>query len=670
MGKIKLKTSSGKVSKLDMIALGLGDFGYGLVSSTVATYITSFGTMALPGVSDIGFTATLMGIAVGIAVVFDAVSDPIMGYISDHFKSKIFGKRHLFMLVGLLGMMVTALAVWYIPFQKMSAAGIFVWFTAFLILLRTFNTMYYTPVGAFSVEISTDYNERTTIQAVRSVLYIIGLLLCVVVMGSFQNKYAGFYEAGLFDAAGNLIAPGETMKEALQYAAAHGIGTADLTFDAARKLVVQGKTIEAAKAAAQDMGVDISMLSYRKGQQMPDGYRNFALIATAITVVTSAFLLLVTRRWVKILRLREEKEAEEKGIDLNAPEPKFTMQQCREELIAQGVTNPTSRQTRALLRDKRERAGQVTVGAIFRNFFASFKVKEMAIIAIGYVVAMMSATLIISLGFNVFTFTFDLANTQMYVLMGALLLCTIGFQPLWMKLSKVKTKQFAMFTGLIVSFVGCIVLFVCFLCRGPINEILHSDKSWLGVIALAPSLMLAGAGTGVLYSMPLALIGDVVVIQKDATGQDKTGTYAGVMTFCYKAGQGIVTAVSTALLTTVGFQTGAATQTREAADGIGWILCIGVLVFVGAGIIIFSRLKLDKEKINSILDKEKANMQEAIAIAAGESAVLSNAVTEVAEIIDVGRVKKAEEEAKQEAAATVEEETEDSTAAETEKTEE
>ena len=215
--------------------------------------------------------------------------------------------------------------------------------------------------------------------------------------------------------------------------------------------------------------------------------------------------------------------------------------------------------------------------------------------------------MIISLGFNVFTFTFDLHNAQMYFLMGALLLCTIGFQPLWMKLSKVKTKQFAMFTGLIVSFIGCIVLFICFLCRGPINDILHTEgKSWWAVPILAPALMLAGAGTGVLYSMPLALVGDVVVIQKELTGLDKTGTYAGVMTFCYKAGQGIITAVSTALMSLVGFQTGAAEQTRKASDGIGWILCIGVLVFVGAGLIIFSQLKLDKNKINEILDKHKA----------------------------------------------------------------
>lgn len=574
------RSDGAKVSKLDMIALGLGDLGYSLVSCTVATYIVSFGTMALPGMG--ASFATLMGIAVGIAVICDAISDPIMGYISDHFNSKIFGKRHLFMLIGLLGMMATAIAVWYVPYQTLGTVGTFVWFTVFLVLLRTFNTMYYTPVGAFSVEMSTDYNERTTIQAVRSVFYIVGMLLPVVIMGTFQNKYAGYYDGG--------------------------------------ELIYQCKE---ALSEAELIAKNLVGLEFRKGQQVAQGYIDFSWVATAVCVITSGFLLLATRRYVKILRVRDEKEAAEKGIDLNAPKPKFTMAQCRQELIDEGYQGKlTNMVVRQRLRHKRAEAGQITLGAVLRNFFGTFKVKGMRTIAIGYVVAMMSATLIISLGFNVFTFTFDLATIQMYVLMGALLVMTIGCQPVWAKLAKKKSKQFSMFTGLIISFIGCVLLFIAFLCRGSINEILRGDNSWLGVLALAPSLMIAGAGTGVLYSMPLALVGDVVVIEKDKTGEDKTGTYAGVMTFCYKAGQGIVTAVSTSLLTAVGFVSGAAEQSVEAADGIGWILCVGVVIFVGAGILIFAGLKLDKEKIASILAKNNAEMQLAAAEVENGQAVI------------------------------------------------
>lgn len=597
-----------KVSILDMLALGIGDFGYSIVSCTVATYIVSFGTMALPGVGTglklIDFSV-LMAIAVGIAVVCDAISDPIMGYISDNFHSKKFGKRHLFMLIGLIGMMGTALAVWYVPYQNMGAIGTFVWFAVFLILIRTFNTMYYTPVGALSVEISNDYNERTTIQAVRSVFYIIGMLLPVVLMGSFQNRYAGTYEIGylgskLFNPF--TLQPIEHFKRIEEYAACHN---AELVAFAQTNPSAYWDSVNNTfnSACVTDYLTSIG-LEFRKGQMIAAGYQVFAIVGTAICIVCTAFIMGITNKYIAVMRKREEEEAERSGKTIIEEKRKITREECKRELVAEGVENPKKREINKRLRVNREKAGQITMGAVFRNFFDTFKVKEMRIISIGYVVAMMSATLIINLGFNVFTFTFDLTNTQMYVLMGALLLCTIASQLVWGKLAKKKSKEFSMFTGLIISFVGCVLLFVEFLLRKQINTLLAGDLAVLGVVLLAPPLMIAGFGTGVLYSMPLALVGDVVVIQKALTGEDKTGTYAGVMTFCYKAGQGIVTTVSTSLLSAIGFVSGAATQTEKASSGIGWILCVGVIVFVGAGILIFSRLKLDKKKIEETLARQ------------------------------------------------------------------
>lgn len=603
---------SGRVRFFDMISIGIGDLGYSIISCTVATYIVTFGTMALPGVSKNSTFdfSVLMAIAVGIAVLFDAVSDPIMGFISDHFNSKKFGKRHLFMLIGLIGMMATALAVWYIPYQKMNAGGTFVWFTIFLILIRTFNTMYYTPMSAFTTEISTDYNERTKIQTVRSILYVIGMLLPVLLMASFQNKYAGVYRIGaLSEKWVNpfTLQPLEHYKNIDIYIDLHRKELMQFisTQSDTSELLVYFNGKEIITPIAVKEYLDQFGLEFRSGNMIAAGYQVFSIVATAICVVTSAFFLLQSRIHIPLVRKREEQEAEAKGIDLNAKPTKYTMQQCREELIAQGNPNPTRKEMRTLLREKRAAAGQVTVGAIFRNFFGAFKVKEMRVLALGYVTAMMSATLIISLGFNVFTFTFRLTTTQMYVLMGALLAMTIGFQPAWAALAKKKSKHFSMFTGLIISFVGCCLLFLMFLLRNQINAILlDRSTSWWGVVIMAPSLMIAGAGTGVLYSMPLALVGDVVVLQKDLTGEDKTGTYSGVMTFCYKIGQGIMTTVSTMLLAAVGFESGQSWQTQKASDGIGWILCIGVVIFVGAGIAIFSQLKLDRKKITEILERD------------------------------------------------------------------
>ena len=97
-------------------------------------------------------------------------------------------------------------------------------------------------------------------------------------------------------------------------------------------MIAQGKTIETALLAlceklnvgeliAKDNTVIFDGVTYqfRKGQQVAQGYINFSWVATAICIVTGAFLMFVTRGYVKILRERDEKEAAEKGIDLNAP---------------------------------------------------------------------------------------------------------------------------------------------------------------------------------------------------------------------------------------------------------------------------------------------------------------------------------------------------------------
>src|SRR5690554_4423255 len=101
-------------------AMGIGDFGYSLVSCTVATYIMTFGTMA------VGVSGTLMGIAVAIRTIFDAASDPVIGYLSDNSRNKFFGKRHGFMLFGLIFLTIVSVIMWSVP-TEMSMMGQFIW---------------------------------------------------------------------------------------------------------------------------------------------------------------------------------------------------------------------------------------------------------------------------------------------------------------------------------------------------------------------------------------------------------------------------------------------------------------------------------------------------------------------------------------------------------------
>lgn len=479
------------VKNSHIMALGAGDLGYSLISCTVATYIMTYGTMA------IGISGTLMGIAIAVGTIFDAISDPIMGYISDNFKNRIFGKRHLFMLIGLIGDIIASIAIWYVPVQW-SQIAIFFWFMIWLILLRTFNTLYYTPVGAFSVEVSNDYNERTTIQTTRSIFYIIGMIAPVIIMGSFQNKYA-------------YTDP------------------------------VTGEFI--------------------KGQFVTTGYKEFALVAVAVCIVTSIFLMAMTFPDIKTVQQRDAK--------LNI-----------------GKTQENRKSFKAVIVD----------------FFSVLKIGNMRSIIFGYAISMISATLIIAIGFHVFTFTFVMSTTQMYILMGALLGMTILGQPLWAVIAKKLDKKKSLIIGLSICLIGCILIFISYFLRSSIN--LAIAKSGAGLLYLLPGLMCAGLGTGVLYSMPLALIGDVVVKQSANGDVEKTGTFAGMMTFAYKVSQSLTTAVAGILLDAIGFQEGSTVQTPKTSSDLGLILCIGITVAITIGLIIFSTMKIDKAEITRIMEEK------------------------------------------------------------------
>lgn len=472
------------------LALGIGDFGYSLISCTVATYIMTFGTMA------VGVKGSLMGIAIAIGTFFDAASDPIIGYISDNSRNRFFGKRHGFMLFGLIFLILVSIFIWSVP-NEISMMGQFLWFAVGLTLIRTFNTMYYTPMGAFSVEVSDDYNERTTIQAVRSIFYIIGMILPIIVMGVFQNRYTVYNEAG-----------------------------------------------------------EVAI----RGQFFTQGYVDFSYVAASIAIVCAIYMFVMT--FSNIPRIRAKQMKDEQSV-----------------------------QTRKKLK------------TVIVEFFHVLKNKDMRYIIFGYSTAMISATLIITLGFHVFTYTFTTTTTQMYTLMGGLLVMTIAGQPLWMVLSKKTDKKKTMMIGLIISFIGAFLLFLMFLMRKTLNNFV--ENNFFNVIVMMPPLMIAGMGTGVLYSMPLALIGDVIAKNKKEQKGEKTGTYAGMMTLAYKTSQALTQLMAGVALDVIGFKEGSHQQTDRVASLLGWFLCIGIIIAVAAGIIIFSRLKLDKEEITKLLEEQQ-----------------------------------------------------------------
>lgn len=152
----------------DKIGYGLGNLSVGIAMQVVGTYLVFFSTVIL------GIPGYLVGMAVGFSVFWDAITDPLMGYISDITHSKKFGRRHLYLIIGSVGVSITIFLMWIIP-TNFSTNLKFTLLFIDIILFKTFITIYVTPYTALGAELSNDYNERTSIQSIKTIFFLIGL---------------------------------------------------------------------------------------------------------------------------------------------------------------------------------------------------------------------------------------------------------------------------------------------------------------------------------------------------------------------------------------------------------------------------------------------------------------------------------------------------------------
>ncbi|WP_142785506.1 MFS transporter [Changchengzhania lutea] len=144
----------------DIMAYASGDG----VTSIMLNSILNFAMLYYTQV--IGLDATLAGLAISISIFWDAVTDPIMGYISDNTRSK-WGKRHPYMLLGGILSLFFFTLLWLVPEGMESEYAIFGWLMGFNLLMRTGMTIFLVPYNALGFEICTDYEGRSKIQGVR-----------------------------------------------------------------------------------------------------------------------------------------------------------------------------------------------------------------------------------------------------------------------------------------------------------------------------------------------------------------------------------------------------------------------------------------------------------------------------------------------------------------------
>jgi GPH family glycoside/pentoside/hexuronide:cation symporter len=113
----------------------------------------------------VGLDPWLAGIALTIGRLWDAVSDPLMGAISDRTRSRM-GRRRPYIIFGSIPLALTYVAMWTPPLGW-SQMELFFYLMITDIAFNTCMTVVSIPYTSLGAELTTDYHERTKVTAIR-----------------------------------------------------------------------------------------------------------------------------------------------------------------------------------------------------------------------------------------------------------------------------------------------------------------------------------------------------------------------------------------------------------------------------------------------------------------------------------------------------------------------
>lgn len=178
---------------------GVGAFAYGIKNGGFSYFLLFFYSQVL------NLPATLAGIAILIALLFDSITDPLIGVLSDNLKTR-WGRRHPFMYASAIPTAVAYYLLWNPP--ELSQSGLFWYLTITAILVRVCITLYEIPSSALVAELTDDYDERTRLLSFRYMFGWFGGLTFAILNWGFIIAYYGLGSAKTFNTFGTLGAIG------------------------------------------------------------------------------------------------------------------------------------------------------------------------------------------------------------------------------------------------------------------------------------------------------------------------------------------------------------------------------------------------------------------------------------------------------------------------------
>jgi sugar (glycoside-pentoside-hexuronide) transporter len=143
--------------------------GQGFMFMLTSMYLLKFSTDVL------GIAPAAMGVIFFLSRIWDAVSDPLAGYLSDRTGSRL-GRRRPWLIAGAIPVSAVFYLMWAPP-QSLSPGATTLWMGAAVILFYTGMTVFNMPHDALAAELSDGYEDRNRIFGIRRAFFGVGALL-------------------------------------------------------------------------------------------------------------------------------------------------------------------------------------------------------------------------------------------------------------------------------------------------------------------------------------------------------------------------------------------------------------------------------------------------------------------------------------------------------------
>ena len=175
------------------MSLSLGQkAGWGLADMGIVVFVIVKQLLILAFMNSfLGIPIALAGAVTTAVLIFDIISDPIIGYFSDKTVSR-FGRRAPWMLVGAVVLALAMIGLFAVP-ENFTTSASLIWVIVFFLISTLGFTMVSIPYGAMAGEMTLDKKERSSMTAWRMAFASLGILvggaLIPILAGDTKSGY-------------------------------------------------------------------------------------------------------------------------------------------------------------------------------------------------------------------------------------------------------------------------------------------------------------------------------------------------------------------------------------------------------------------------------------------------------------------------------------------------